>query len=68
MQSGIFFLRYSTELTDAGMPMLGLVLRMPMPTNDFEQALKQFWPTKSSEETLAKILSSFSIGKKISFS
>jgi hypothetical protein len=32
MQSGIFLLRYRTEMTDAGMPMPALVLRMPMPT------------------------------------
>jgi hypothetical protein len=31
MQSGIFLLRYRTEMTDAGMPMPALVLRMPMP-------------------------------------
>jgi hypothetical protein len=32
MQSGIFLLRYRTEMTDARMPMLALVLRMPMRT------------------------------------
>jgi hypothetical protein len=32
MQSGIFLMRYQTEMTDAGMPMLVLVLRMPMPS------------------------------------
>jgi hypothetical protein len=32
MQSGIFLLRYRTEMTDAGMPMPALVLRMPMPS------------------------------------
>jgi hypothetical protein len=32
MQSGIFLLRYRTEITDAGMPMPALVLRMPMPS------------------------------------
>jgi hypothetical protein len=31
MQSGIFLLRYRTEMTDAGMPMPALVFRMPMP-------------------------------------
>jgi hypothetical protein len=31
MQSGIFLLRYRTEMTDAGMQMPALVLRMPMP-------------------------------------
>jgi hypothetical protein len=34
MQSVIFLLRYRTEMTDAGMPMPALVLRMPMPTYD----------------------------------
>jgi hypothetical protein len=32
MQSGIFLLRYGTEMTDAGMLMLALVLWMPMPS------------------------------------
>jgi hypothetical protein len=32
-QSGTFFVRYRTEMTDAGMPMTALVLWMPMPTN-----------------------------------
>jgi hypothetical protein len=31
MQSDIFLLRYRTEMTDAGMPMPALVLRMQMP-------------------------------------
>jgi hypothetical protein len=31
-QSGIFFIRYRTELMDAGMPMPALVFWMPMPT------------------------------------
>jgi hypothetical protein len=31
-QSGIFFVRYPTEMTDAGMPMPALVFWMPMPT------------------------------------
>jgi hypothetical protein len=31
MQSGIFLLRYRTEMTGAGMPMPALVLLMPMP-------------------------------------
>jgi hypothetical protein len=34
MQSGIFLLWYVTEMTDAGMPMPALVLRMPMPSYD----------------------------------
>jgi hypothetical protein len=32
IQSGIFLLRYQTEITDAGLPMLALVLRMQMTT------------------------------------
>jgi hypothetical protein len=32
MQSGIILLRYWTEMTDAGMPMPAIVLRMPMPS------------------------------------
>jgi hypothetical protein len=32
MQSGIFLLLYRTEMMDAGIPMLVLVLWMPMPT------------------------------------
>jgi hypothetical protein len=32
MQSGIFLQQYGTEMTDAGMPMSALVLRMLMPT------------------------------------
>jgi hypothetical protein len=35
MQSGIFLLRYRTEMTDAGMQMPALVLRMPMPNYEF---------------------------------
>jgi hypothetical protein len=31
-QSGIFLVRYRTEMTDAGMPMPVLVFWMPMPT------------------------------------
>jgi hypothetical protein len=31
MQSGIFLLQFRTEMTDAGMPMPALVLRVPMP-------------------------------------
>jgi hypothetical protein len=34
MQSGIFLIRYRTEMTDAGMPMPALVSWMPMPTYD----------------------------------
>jgi hypothetical protein len=30
-QSGIFMVRYRTEMTDAGMPMPALVFWMPMP-------------------------------------
>jgi hypothetical protein len=32
MHSGIFLLRYQTEMTDAGMLMPALVLQMPLPT------------------------------------
>jgi hypothetical protein len=35
MQSGIFLLRYRTEMRDAGMPMPALVLRMLMPSYGF---------------------------------
>jgi hypothetical protein len=31
-QSGIFLVRYWTELVDAGMPMLALVFLLPMPS------------------------------------
>jgi hypothetical protein len=34
-QSGTFFTRYQTGMTDAGMPMPALVFRMPMPTYGF---------------------------------
>ncbi len=35
MQSGIFLVRYRTELVDAGMPMPALVFLMPMPSYGF---------------------------------
>jgi hypothetical protein len=40
MQSGIFLLRYRTEMTDGGILMPALVLRLPMPTyakNSYEK-------------------------------
>jgi hypothetical protein len=37
MQSGIFSMRYRTEMTGAGIPMLALVLWMLMPTYDYYQ-------------------------------
>jgi hypothetical protein len=37
MQSGIFLLRYRTEMTDDGKPMPALVLRMPIPTYGYVQ-------------------------------
>jgi hypothetical protein len=33
-QSGIFLVRYRTDIIDAGMPMPALVSRMPMPSYD----------------------------------
>jgi hypothetical protein len=46
MQSGIFLLRYRTEMKDAGMPMPALVLWMPMPSygNILEHGLHSFLP------------------------
>jgi hypothetical protein len=35
LQSGIFLVRYRTEMADAGMPMPALVFWMPMPTYGF---------------------------------
>jgi hypothetical protein len=34
-QSGIFLVRYRTELVDAGMPMPALVFLLPMPSYGF---------------------------------
>jgi hypothetical protein len=41
-QSGIFSVRYQTEIIDAGMPMPALVFWMPMPSYVYTVPMKLF--------------------------
>jgi hypothetical protein len=42
-QSGIFLVRYGTNIRDAGMPMAALVSSMPMPSYGYRGELKNLF-------------------------